>query len=245
MAWTSAAWSTSSPFYTTKGPGKGTGLGLSTVYGIVKQSRGDIFVASEVGRGSTFTIFLPRLDAQPEPADVSPQSDSIRGGSETVLGVEDEALTRALVLRALKHFGYSVLEASSGAAALELMASYAGKIDLVLLDVVMPEMSGPQLANRILSARPGVKVLFMSGYSDDATAAHGSLEAGAEFIQKPFAIDALAGKVRVLLDRWPALGRRKCNRRPSGTPAPPKESCHRRRVPAGIPGRQRVYFHVA
>jgi CheY-like chemotaxis protein len=186
------------PFFTTKPVGKGTGLGLATVYGIVKQTNGSVFAYSEVGIGTTFKVYLPctsdarpGLEATPPPAAL--------GGRETVLLVEDEESVRALTRRVLQAKGYEVLEASNGAEALALVARHAGPLHLLVTDVVMPRMSGRELATRLGDVRPGVKVLYVSGYTDDAVVRHGVLEAGAMFLQKPFSPDALARKVRDVL----------------------------------------------
>ncbi len=189
------------PFFTTKEPGKGTGLGLSTVYGIAKQSGGYIFVSSQQGRGTTFRLYLPRVEEAAEvfvPAD--PASTSTRG-SGTLLLAEDEVGVRALVRRILEGNGYTILEASNGAQALELYERYQGSVGLLITDVVMPGgMSGRQLADRLLAKRPTLKVLFVSGYTDEAISRHGVLEKGVEFLKKPFSPEALARKVREILD---------------------------------------------
>jgi PAS domain S-box-containing protein len=187
------------PFFTTKEQGKGTGLGLSTVYGIVKQSGGDIWVYSEIGVGTTFKVYLPRVDAAPE--NLPGTSRAVRVvGSETILLVEDEAGVRALVRKFLERSGYSVVEASSGDEALKEAEKFPGHIDLLLTDVVLPRMSGSELARRLVDARKDTRVLYMSGYTDDAIVHHGVLSAGAAFLQKPFTADALARKIREILD---------------------------------------------
>jgi two-component system cell cycle sensor histidine kinase/response regulator CckA len=188
------------PFFTTKEPGKGTGLGLATVYGIVKQSGGHIAVYSELGKGTSFKIYLPRMsEAATTPRRLADSPDSA-GGSETILLVEDEIKLRALVCRILEPKGYRVLAAADGDAALGIVVSHAGPIDLLLTDVVMPGMSGRVLADRALKLRPDMRVLFMSGYTDDAIVHHGVLESGMQFIEKPFAGKGLAKKVRQVLD---------------------------------------------
>jgi PAS domain S-box-containing protein len=188
------------PFFTTKERGKGTGLGLSTVYGIVKQSGGYIEVDSEPGRGTTFKIYLPRF----EEADASLKPGALRSqpsrGLETVLLVEDDELVRALVRQVLHMNGYIVLEASSGSEALRICEQHTGPIPLMVTDVVMPHMSGCELAQRVIPLRPEMRVLYMSGYTGNAVAQHGVLDPGIAFLQKPIASDDLVHKVRELLD---------------------------------------------
>jgi PAS domain S-box-containing protein len=188
------------PFFTTKEKGKGTGLGLATVYGIVKQSGGFIWVYSEVGHGTTFKIYLPRVD---EPADAAQQAtvlpESMRG-TETVLLAEDAGPLRAVARQILKRHGYTVLEAPDGKSALDQATGHDGPIHLLIADVIMPEMSGRQLAERLKERRPELKVLFVSGYTDDAIIRHGTLEPGIAFLQKPLSPESLARKVRVILD---------------------------------------------
>jgi len=186
------------PFFTTKEAGKGTGLGLSTVFGIVKQSEGDVWVYSERLRGTTFKIYLPRVDDVME--ERAPTAESPSGGSETVLLVEDADSLRELGREILEENGYTVIEASSGTAALEALARHTGPLDLVLTDLVMSGMSGRELAEQITRMRPGTKVLFMSGYTDDALGHHGVLESGTAFVEKPFTIDGLLRKVREVLE---------------------------------------------
>lgn len=188
------------PFFTTKEPGKGTGLGLSTVYGIVKQSDGYVWVYSEAGIGSTFKVYLPRVDA---PADVIPNRTSglpSQRGTETVLLVEDEDGVRALVRQLLTRQGYRVIESRHGGEALLLCERYQGKIDLLLTDVILQQMSGRELAERLTRVRPEMRVLYISGYTDDAIVQHGVLSAGTAFLQKPFTTDALIRKVRQVLN---------------------------------------------
>ncbi|HEX7117537.1 MAG TPA: PAS domain S-box protein [Longimicrobiales bacterium] len=193
------------PFFTTKELGKGTGLGLSTVYGIVKQSGGYIWVRSEVGAGTCFRVYLPRagaceaLDAAVDDGRDEP-SDALPSGTETVLLVEDEEAVRSLVRKILEQRGYCVLEARSGSEALALSAKHPGPIDLLLTDVVMPEMSGRELAERLLPDRPGTRVLFISGYTEDAVVRHGIQNTRISFLEKPFSPGALARKVREVLD---------------------------------------------
>lgn len=188
------------PFFTTKPLGKGTGLGLAMVYGIVKQSGGFIWVYSEPGHGTTFKIYLPRVDGPVERVTpVATPAGSLQGG-ETVLLVEDSPTVRAVTQRALVRFGYLVLEAPDGQAALQLAARHPGPIQLLLTDVIMPELGGRRLAEQLRALRPEIRVLFMSGYTDDAVVRHGVLEAGIAFLQKPFTPEMVARKVRALLD---------------------------------------------
>mgnify|MGYP001564370403 CR=1 FL=1 len=187
------------PFFTTKEQGKGTGLGLSTVYGIVKQSDGYIWCYSEVGQGTTFKIYLPRTA---EPTAVRPPDTTaadLPHGSETVLVVEDEQGVRTLAEFLLRRSGYTVLQAQSGAEALALAGQHMETIHLLLTDVIMPGMSGRELAERLAGDRPGIKTLFMSGYTDDTIVRHGVLQAETAFITKPFTFDALLHKVRATL----------------------------------------------
>jgi two-component system cell cycle sensor histidine kinase/response regulator CckA len=188
------------PFFTTKEKGKGTGLGLATVYGIVKQSGGFVWVYSEVGRGSTFKIYLPRADEPAEPLAPAATATAIPGGSETILLAEDEAPVRAVARQVLERQGYTVLEAPSAEAALDLAERYSGTIHLLLTDVVMPGMSGRDLAVRLAALRPGTRVVYMSGYADNAVIRHGMLEPDVAYVQKPFTPDAIARKVREVLD---------------------------------------------
>jgi PAS domain S-box-containing protein len=187
------------PFFTTKEAGEGTGLGLATVYGIVKQSGGFIWVYSEPMRGTTFKLYFPCVE-QAASALVQPVPMEVQGGSETVLLCEDAAAVRAVSRTILERYGYLVLEAPSGQAALDLAAKRSGPIDLLVTDVVMPEMSGKQLADGFTALRPQSHVLFMSGYTDDAIVRHGVLQAGIAYLQKPFSPEGLARKVREVLD---------------------------------------------
>ncbi|HUF93900.1 MAG TPA: PAS domain S-box protein [Candidatus Limnocylindria bacterium] len=187
------------PFFTTKGPGKGTGLGLATVYGIVKHSEGHIRVYSEPGVGTVFKIYLPRTDAAPEAE--PPGNTTAAEGTETVLLVEDEAEVRSLAREVLERLGYTLLEANSADDALLIAERHVGLIDLLLTDVVMPRMSGGALAEALASLRPETKILFMSGYTDDAIVRHGVLEKGVDLLEKPFSPRTLAAKVRAVLDR--------------------------------------------
>jgi CheY-like chemotaxis protein len=188
------------PFFTTKPKGQGTGLGLSTVHGIVKQSGGIIGVYSEPGRGTAFKVYLPRVDA---PIDVTPAATAAetRHGSETILLLEDEEAVRALAERVLEQHGYRVLAAATPGEALGLAAGYKGGLHLLLSDVVLPGMSGPSLAEKLLAAHPGLSVLYMSGYTDGAIVQNGVLERDTPFIQKPFTPDALLRRVRGVLDK--------------------------------------------
>jgi PAS domain S-box-containing protein len=188
------------PFFTTKELGKGTGLGLATVYGIVKQSEGYIWVYSEVGKGATFKIYLPRVDAIAETNEVSEASQPVRGGQETILLVEDEDIVRNLAYEVLQQYGYTVITAESGEEGLRVCREFAGKIDLVVTDVVMPRMSGREMAEQLATERPETRVLYMSGFTDDAIVRHGLLEEDIAFIQKPFTPESLATKIRELLD---------------------------------------------
>jgi len=188
------------PFFTTKPRGQGTGLGLAMVYGTVKQSGGFIWVYSEPGRGATFKIYLPRVDAPVESAAPPAPVERPPRGSETVLLAEDEPAVRAIARQALERQGYTVLAAPSGADALALAAQHGATIHLLLTDVVMPGMSGRDLADRLTAKRHGIRVLYISGYTDNAIVRHGMLEPGLAYLQKPFRPDALVRKVREVLD---------------------------------------------
>jgi two-component system cell cycle sensor histidine kinase/response regulator CckA len=186
------------PFFTTKEKGKGTGLGLSTVYGIVKQSGGYILAKSELGHGTTFRIYLPRVEQALEPLAPVHHSQTI-GGSETVLLVEDEASVRQLVRETLQTGGYKVLEAEDGETALRVVAGHNGSIDILITDVVMPGISGQELSRQLCIADPSLKVLYLSGYTEDSIIREGALEAGTAFLQKPFTLQTLSRKVREVL----------------------------------------------
>lgn len=188
------------PFFTTKQAGRGTGLGLATVYGIVKQSGGYILVTSEPGRGATFDIYLPRSEKPLEELGARQTDSDSWHGSETVLLVEDEGNVRLLASRILQSYGYRVLEAASGAEALDLCDQASGGIDLLLTDIVMPNMRGDQLVESIAGRFPGMRVLFMTGYTDDTPGRVGDLEPGRNLLLKPFSPDLLAQKVRETLD---------------------------------------------
>jgi CheY-like chemotaxis protein len=189
------------PFFTTKGAGKGTGLGLATVYGIVKQGGGYIYVESAPGRGTTFKIYLPQAE-ETLAEGWKPDNDTTlaRGGTETILLVEDERAVRSLARRVLQARGYTVLEAENGDEAFFLCEQYAWPLHIVLTDVILPKMTGRRVAERLKLLRPALKVLFMSGHVDDALSHHGVLDAGTALLQKPFTATGLARKVREVLD---------------------------------------------
>jgi two-component system, cell cycle sensor histidine kinase and response regulator CckA len=189
------------PFFTTKERDQGTGLGLSTVYGIVKHAGGYIWVYSEPGQGSTFKIYLPRTYSEPEPPSERPPETDDYTGSETVLVAEDQPSVRSLVRRGLVRAGYRVLEAASGTAAIRLFEAENGAIDLLLTDVVMPQMGGRELAAELRARRPDLRVLFMSGYAEHEIARRGVLEPGMFFLEKPFGPQGLQRMVREVLDR--------------------------------------------
>jgi nitrogen-specific signal transduction histidine kinase/CheY-like chemotaxis protein len=191
------------PFFTTKGQGKGTGLGLATVYGIVRQSGGHIGVYSEVGVGTTFKVYLPREGLPAGAAKSRSGQLAPPQGTETVLLVEDESGVRALTRQVLSKCGYRVLEAAGAGEAVKAAAGASGPIHLLVSDVVMPGPSGRVVANRVAELHPGVRVLFMSGYTDDEVVRHGVLQEGVNFLQKPFSPIALARKVREVLDARP------------------------------------------
>jgi two-component system cell cycle sensor histidine kinase/response regulator CckA len=190
------------PFFTTKETGKGTGLGLSTVYGIIKQSGGNVWAYSEPGLGTTFKIYLPQVEkgAKAYRPRLKPKEAGAAGGTETILLVEDEEAVRSMVSKVLQNRGYTVLEARHGNEAVEVSERYEGSINLMVTDVVMPQMSGRELAERLTTLRPKMHVLYMSGYPDNTIVQHGVLEPGTSFLQKPFTISALEAKVREILD---------------------------------------------
>jgi CheY-like chemotaxis protein len=194
------------PFFTTKPEGKGTGLGLSTVYGIVEQSQGHVDLESEVGRGTTFKVYLPRVEAEAEAAATSlPEDPAAGAASGIILLVEDEDALRLLVREVLEAAGYSILEAEDPERALAASRSHVGPIDLVLTDLVMPGLGGRELVERLREGRPGLRALFMSGYTDPAAHQTEGLETGTTFLPKPFAPTVLLRAVRLALTR-PASG---------------------------------------
>ena len=188
------------PFYTTKRHEEGTGLGLSTVYGVVKQNRGNIWVYSEVGRGTTFKVYVPQVNQVVDARKTEAVSTAVARGTETVLLAEDEELVRKFVRSILEKSGYTVLEAHHGSEALRVALQHPGPIHLLLTDMVMPLMDGKLLAQRMVGLRPGIRVLYMSGYSENAVVHYGVLESGTAFIEKPFTVETLARKVRDVLD---------------------------------------------
>jgi len=189
------------PFFTTKEQGKGTGLGLATVYGIVTQSGGEVHLHSQPNKGTTFRLFFPALATAAESVPAVAETSAAPRGDETVLIVEDDASLRALAARVLEASGYKVLLARNGVEALALCAGYDGKIDLVASDVVMPEMSGRPLVEKLAETRAETKVLFMSGYTDDDVMRRGVLDGRTAFLQKPFTATQFATKVRDVLDQ--------------------------------------------
>jgi len=188
------------PFFTTKPKGKGTGLGLATVYGIVKQSGGSIWVYSEPGQGATFKIYLPRTDKTVAAATAAPPASNRLGGTETILLVEDEEAVRMLTRVLLERHGYRVLVAADAEHALVIAAAETEPIHLLVSDVVMPGLSGPELYGQLAPLRPEMRVLFLSGYADETIVKRGALKSGTPFMQKPFTATALSAKVRELLD---------------------------------------------
>jgi CheY-like chemotaxis protein len=191
------------PFFTTKGPGKGTGLGLATVYGIVTQSGGSIGVSSDLGKGTTFKIYLPRIEGAAERLEPISAPHAALRGSETILLVEDEEMVRALAQAILERSGYTVLAAKNVKDALRLAQEGSNAIHLLLTDTIMPGMNGPELAQHVLAIRPAVKVLYMSGYTDKVISYTAALEPGTAFLQKPFTPQTLGDKVREILEAPP------------------------------------------
>jgi len=189
------------PFFSTKPTGKGTGLGLSTVFGIVKQSNGFVWVDSKVDTGTTFNVYLPRLDEPAGAVEAGRAEGSSLGGSETILLVEDEDMVRRAVSRILGAEGYNVLEAAHGGAALVLAEEHGPKIDLVLTDIIMPEVGGPELVDRLKDRWPEIRVVYMSGYTDDVAVHQDAVAEGVVFVQKPFDPNALLSSIRAVLDR--------------------------------------------
>jgi signal transduction histidine kinase/ActR/RegA family two-component response regulator len=188
------------PFFTTKEEGKGTGLGLATVYANVRQGGGDVWVRSEPGRGTTFKVYLPRVEDPAETVRPTAEGTELPRGSETILVVEDEEMVRRLVSSALEASGYRILAAGGSLEAIHLIGEHAGPIHLLVTDVIMPGMTGSELAGKIVGLSPGMKVLYMSGYAGNAIAKHGVIGPDIAFLQKPFAPDALVRKVREVLD---------------------------------------------
>ncbi|MBW2065850.1 MAG: response regulator [Deltaproteobacteria bacterium] len=189
------------PFFTTKEKGEGTGLGLSTVYGIMKQNNGYVWAYSEPGKGTTMKCYFPAMIGEEgEPIEITFAQGDL-GGSETILIAEDSDALRRIAAKALMSYGYKVLEAENGEEATRLSGGFNGSIHLLLTDVIMPGMNGMDLAERIKAKRPEIKVLYMSGYTDNTITTHGVLEQGVNFIQKPFTPEALARRVREVLDK--------------------------------------------
>jgi nitrogen-specific signal transduction histidine kinase/CheY-like chemotaxis protein len=188
------------PFFTTKKRGEGTGLGLATVYGIIKQSGGYIAVQSEIGVGTAFTIYLPKTAGDASSVSMSAAAERANGGTETILLVEDQPEVRSIARTMLTRQGYTVLEANGGPQALDVVGAQDRPIHLLLTDVVMPTIGGPELARQLRTMRPDLRVLFASGYTDDTLVQQGVLEPGSDLIQKPFTREALLQKVRSILD---------------------------------------------
>ena len=189
------------PFFTTKEESKGTGLGLTTVYGIVKQSKGIISLKSEPGEGTTFEILLPRSTMSGDTAGRRKKSAQSTGGTETILIVEDNTYVRGLAVTALKGYGYTILQATGGIEALRVCSEHSRKIDLLITDVVLPRMSGPQLAERLEGKCPGLHTLYISAYPEEVIAQYGIFDSLINLLEKPFSPSTLAHKVREVLDR--------------------------------------------
>ena len=188
------------PFFTTKAVGSGTGLGLATVYGIVRQSGGSVWAYSEPGQGATVEVYLPRSESRVLEEAVRPAAPTDTRGSETILLAEDEESLRRLTARMLETRGYEVIAAGTATEAVRIAEEQGREIDLLLTDLIMPELSGGELAKQVRTVAPGVRVLFMSGYADDVMTSKGALEPGAPFLEKPFSAHGLAAKVRETLD---------------------------------------------
>jgi PAS domain S-box-containing protein len=188
------------PFYTTKSPGKGTGLGLSTVYGIVKQNQGNIYVYSEINKGSTFKIYWPMTEQELVSDYAEVREEALIYGEESILFVEDDEEVRKFICQALKSLNYDIIEASNGLDALEIVKKNNIKLDLLITDVIMPEMGGKELAEEIVKFVPGIKILFTSGYTDNHIVRSGRLDEGINFLLKPFSIKDISKKIRVILE---------------------------------------------
>jgi two-component system cell cycle sensor histidine kinase/response regulator CckA len=188
------------PFFTTKGSGRGTGLGLSTVFGIVKQSGGNVEVYSVPDRGTSIKVYLPRID-QPVAVEATETTRKVTRGTETILLVEDDEMVRSLVRESLAREGYKVLDAADPLEARRMADTFRGKIHLLITDVVMPKVSGRELADQLVARRPGMKVIFMSGYTEDAIVNHGMVKPGVDFLHKPFTTETLGRKLREVLAR--------------------------------------------
>jgi two-component system cell cycle sensor histidine kinase/response regulator CckA len=188
------------PFFTTKEKGAGTGLGLATVYGIIKQSGGYIYVHSELTKGTTFSLYFPRVDEPLDSEEKEKIADTSLYGDETILVVEDQNEVRQLIIDALKIYGYKVLEAPHGGSALLTCEKHQGKIDLIISDIVMPQMNGQELVERLIPLQPQMKVLFISGYSENVFSDRSPLDPGMSYVQKPFTPMELLGKIRHVLD---------------------------------------------
>jgi len=190
------------PFFTTKELGKGTGLGLATVYGIVKQFGGDIYIYSERDKGTTFKVYLPRVEGEAAGHGARKKiAPEMTGGTETIFVIEDENVVRETMVIILKDRGYHVLEASGGRQALKAIREHQGALDLVITDVVMPGLSGKEFARQLHEFKPDIKILYVSGYTDNVIAHHGILDPEINFLQKPFTIESLLTKVREIMDK--------------------------------------------